>query len=85
MLEFGFGDYMAGLGQRTASEVLLDFAKRGIVDPKPHLLILFAEADRYVKDQHFQLLQKLIAEKYPPLRHIHVGDVASGQASRSLS
>lgn len=72
MLELGFDNYMKGLADRSATEVLQDFAKRGVVDPKPHLLVLYSEQDRYVEDTHFQLLQEMIAQKYPPLRHVCV-------------
>lgn len=72
MLELGFDHYMKGLGDRSATDVLQDFFERGVVDPKPHLLVLYSEQDRYVEDAHFQRLKEVIAQKYPPLRHVCV-------------
>ncbi len=73
MLKFGFDKFMNGLGSQSASEVLRDFLTRGVVDSKPHLLVLTDKKDRDEAGQQFQRLQKVIAEKYPALRLIQVG------------
>lgn len=75
MLKLGFAEYMAGIGERTAAEVLHDFAERGVIDPRPHLLVLAVLEEKenvYVTDKHFKLLEKSIGEKYPELRMIFV-------------
>lgn len=72
MLKLGFAEYMVGIGERTAAEVLQDFAERGVVDSRPHLLILAEKENGYVTDKHFKFLQKSIGEKYPELRMIFV-------------
>jgi len=74
MHDLGFGDYMNGLGERTATEVLRDFSKRGEVDPRPHLLVLYAQKDKCFENKHLERVQQLIMEKYPPLRYICVGN-----------
>lgn len=72
MLELGFDRHMKGTAGKSATEVLQDFAARGIVDPQPHLLVLYSEQNRYVEDDHFRLLQDVIAQMYPRLRLVRV-------------
>lgn len=72
MLELNFANYMKGIADKSATDILQDFAKRGVVDERPHLLVLYSEQDRYVEDEHFKRLQEMIAEDYPPLRLVRV-------------
>lgn len=72
MLSLGFDKYLAGSGGKSSSEILKDFAERGIVDQMPHLLVLYVQENNYVIDAHFQRLKRVIAEKYPPLRLVNV-------------
>lgn len=72
MLKFGFDKFMRGLGDKSATEVLNDFAERGIVDSRPHLLVLAEKEDGYVKDQHFETLQRIMRERQWQLRTVLV-------------
>ncbi len=65
MLELGLDANMAGIGSKTAKDILQEFSQSPAVDERPHLLVIGEKQELSGNVDHWQKLKELFAERYP--------------------